>query len=328
MTFPKRLAPLVLCAALFFPPRANADINLFPPNPIEDILMTDSDEYKTKIIFPENLDEDILQKPLKEVWQEYSPYISISKTLPLFSLDWRIKNSEDFKIFVQHAPTDGIKREIKRIHEGKDITDKILSLSFIGSGLLDFPEIKGNDSEESNGNFMQYKGKLEAFLTSPMINEYFSDGNRLYFTGGLETRGLIDSNKVESISSLANFPPTDYRFFGDVYIVAKSPWSEQFVIIRTGLDNLLNNDKKDFHFSTTFEFPSIFYQKRGFENFKLSPYLSLYARLPLTSGQVNTAAGEVGLKLSGETDKAIVLYAKGELNNGFCTFSSGLKLNL
>jgi len=37
---------------------------------------------------------------------------------------------------------------------------KILSLSFVGSGLLDFPELKDNDSEENNGNFMEYKGKL------------------------------------------------------------------------------------------------------------------------------------------------------------------------
>ena len=121
-----------------------------------------------------------------------------------------------------------------------------------------------------------------------------------------------------------------YSFFGDLYIVAKSPYSDQFLILRGGVDNLFGNttETSNVNISAVFEFPSLISWIKMFKEFRINPYVSLGIKLPLDSS-ANIASGEVGAKLTGKSKKSAMIYAKANYNSlQSMKYSAGLKLDL
>ncbi|GAI55829.1 unnamed protein product, partial [marine sediment metagenome] len=178
--------------------------------------------------------------------------------------------------------------------------------NLVASGLIKLPP-KGTDANIS------YKTKLELFVNFPMIDEFASDGNRLYLTSGWVGEGSakLEKNLLEkdipSITKSIKSPFDNHSFFADAYIVGRSPYSEQYLIFRVGVDNLFGNtpEKPNVHFSTTWEFPSIF------KNLKISPYFSSSVKIP-TNKSGTESLGQIGLKFSGESEREIDLYGEVE----------------
>jgi len=203
-----------------------------------------------------------------------------------------------------------------------ELSDKVISTSLVATGKLTFPKNEEND--------IFYKTRLELFLNSPMVDTCLSDGNRFYIVGGFSGQGSTKSNELsnKTLSQITESFIDTYSFSGDVYIVPKSPYSDQYLILRAGIDNLFGNvsEKPNVHLSTTWEFPSLFHWLKTIENFKLSPYASMHIKLPTDSEKPTTASGQLGIKVSGESKKALFLYTQANYNGPeLWTFYTGLK---
>lgn len=298
---------LALCSSLLCPKEANADINIniFPKENIERTIMADPDVYKTEIKVPFGLEADLLTKPIEKIL----PYISFSETLSLLSIDITSDKILDImpKTTVRNPPS-------------KKLSDKILSASLTAGGLVTFRE-----------NFSEYGMKLELFLNSPMIDDCLSDGNRFYLVGGVTGKGT-DLRKFtgKNLSQIAESFIEDYSFSADVYIVPKSEWSDQYLILRAGIDNFSIDDfsKLNVNFSTAIEFPSLLYGLKIFKNFKISPYLSFNVKIPADSEKKLTASGQLGIKAGGESKTGLFLYAQADYTEeNPLIFSTGIKIN-
>ncbi len=317
MRLRKALIIPALCSALLLGSlkQANADSNLhiglFPEQPVYRTIMADPDILRTEIQVPQGLEKELLEKPVKKLL----PYISLSKTLPLASLD--ISSRRLLSAIPKTA-----------VEANTEPSDKILSALIVAGGQLNFPQNLGSE--------IDYKTKLELFLNSPMIDTCLSEGNRLYLIGGFNTQGSIETRGLEnkSLSEIPeNFNQENYSFSADAYIVPKSPYSDQFLIFRVGVDNLFSNisEKPNVNISTTWEFPPLFHFFKMFENFKLSPYTSLHIQIPTGSENEKpiTAIGQLGIKASGESDRAVFLYTQANYNaQKPWSFYTGLKLDL
>lgn len=307
------LSVLALCWALLLnsPKEINAEsdlhIGLFPEQPIYKTIMADPDISKTEIKVSQGLEKEILGKPTGKIL----PYISLAKTLPLASLD--ISNKRLLSSMPKTAIGNG------------ELSDKVISTSLVATGELTFPQNQEND--------IDYKTRLELFLNSPMVDTCLSDGNRFYIVGGFSGQGSTKSNELpnKTLSQIAKSFIDTYSFSGDVYIVPKSPYSDQYLILRVGMDNLFGNvsEKPNVHISTTWEFPPLFHWLKIFENFKFSPYVSTHVQLPTDSEKSTTALGQIGIKASGESKKSLFLYTQANYNGPEpWTFYSGLKAKL
>ena len=310
MGLKKALLIPALCSALFLgsQKQANAESNLtvslFPEQPIYRTIMADPDIFKTQIQVSQGLEKEILKKPTGEIL----PYVSLAKTLPLLSLD--ISNKRLLSSMPKTAIGDG------------ELSDKVISTSLVATGELTFPKNEEND--------ISYKTRLELFLNSPMVDTCLSDGNRFYIIGGFSGQGSTKSNKLsnKTLSQITESFIETYSFSGDVYIVPKSPYSDQYLILRIGVDNLFGNvsEEPNVHISTAWEFPSLFHWLKIFENFKLSPYVSMHVQLPTDSEKPTTATGQFGIKVSGKSKKALFLYTQANYNGPeLWTFYTGLK---
>jgi len=318
MRFPKRLAPLALCSVLtFLSPNSHAEslnINLFPEMPVYRSAMADSDVFKTEINLPFGLEQNLLDKSIKEL----APYVSLGKEIPLVSVN--IKSKKSLKIIPPEVIADS---ESRAFREGKKLSDKVLSASLVAGGLLRFPKDENP----------RYTVKAELFLDSPMIDDYLSDGNKLLFVAGVKGEGSVKTQNIEGISikSLPEaFSMNYHSFSGDIYIVAKSPYSDQFLIIRGGVDNLFGNtpETSNVNLSTVWEFPPLISWIKMFKDFKILPYVSLGIKLPLDSSATK-ASGELGAKLTGESKKSAMIYVKADYNSlEGMKYSTGLKLDL
>ncbi len=316
----KRLLPaLALSAALLFPQKADAEgsrlgISLFPEMPVYRSAMADSDVIKTEINLPFGLEQNVLDSSVKEL----APYISLGKEIPLVSLD--IKSKKRLRIIPSEVAEY---TESTAFLEGRKLSDKVLSASLVVGGLLRFPKDENP----------RYTAKAELFLRFPMVDDYLSDGNKLILVAGAKRNGTIKMRDIEetSIRSLPDaFSIDSYSFFGDIYIVAKSPYSDQFLIVRGGMDNLGGNtsETSNVNLSAVFEFPSIISWIKMFKDFKINPYVSLGIKLPLDSSATK-ASGELGAKLTGESKKSAMIYVKADYNSlESMKYSTGLKLDL
>ena len=203
----------------------------------------------------------------------------------------------------------------------------------MASGLVKFPT---NPQTKKNGEDIYYEIMLELFIRSPKLDDTTSDGNRLYLAGGWVGNGSLklDKNLLDkSLSSILKSPLENYRFFIDTYIVARSPYSDQFLILRVGLDKLFGTsaEKANMYFSTIWEFPSILSWSNMFEEFKMVPYISSHIQIP-TDGSDATGLAQAGIKVSGEAPgREIDVY--GQLNydpkaEKPWTFFCGVKFSL
>lgn len=276
----------------------NIKFNLFPEKPIQRTIMPDPDIPRTQLQFSNQDLENILNQTPKQLL----PHTSLATTFPLISTELNTNEVPEF------VPNE-VKKEVisDALREREAISDNLLSVSLIPSAYLDFSNIDENQ--------LNYKARLETFINSGVVDEYLNRGNRLYLVGGYQGKGSINleelSNKeLSSIPSYLKNNTENHGFFGDIYIVPKSPYSEQFLILRAGMDNLVSKEP-NFHASTTFEFPPLFHRIDSLENFDISPYVSLY----ITSDRNEPTIGEIGLKLSGESDKQIFGYARAEYND-------------
>lgn len=308
--FKKTLGILTLLAMLspVSSKKANADIELFPEQPIHRTIMADSDIPRTEIKVPLSLEKEVLEKPITEIL----PYTSLAKTLPLISLNIASKR------LLSLIPKT-------TVEDNEQVSDKVISASLVASGQLNFPQNQEND--------IDYKTKLELFLNSPMIDDSLSDGNKFYLVAGFTGQGSTKSNKLpnKTLSEIAESFIDKYSFSADAYIVPKSPYSDQYLILRVGVDNLFGNvsEKPNVHISTTWEFPPLLHWLKIFENFKLSPYVSMHVQLPTDSEKPITASGQFGIKASGKSKKALFLYTEAEYNEQSpWNFYTGLKLEL
>ena len=312
------LASIAMGIALAFPQVSlNAEsfnINFFPEMPIYRSVMGDPDILKTELNVPLGLEKEVLNKPLKELL----PYISLSKEIPIVSLDIKTKTIPNFIPLEKRAEIDS-----DALDKGVYPSDKLFSASLIGSGGLKFPSNKNSE----------YTTRAELFLDSPMIDDYLSDGNKLFLTGGINSEGSLNFNGIENktIYSLSeSFNEKIINFFGGIYIVIKSPYSNQALIVKSGLDNLLDSEKKGatFNLSTLFEFPPITYWENNLRNAKIIPYLSAGIKMSLGS-QWDKEFGEIGIKITGESGKSISGYVHSELESSKgISSSSGLKFDL
>jgi hypothetical protein len=315
MKISKKILPLALCGALTFAPKLIADswyLNFFPEIPVNRSAIGDLDISKTELNLPQGLEKEIWNKPIKE----FIPYLSLSKELPLLSLD--ITNSKIPEFIPEEKISDA---KIRSSERKIFLSDKIFSASLIANGGLKFPK----------DQTPEYSAKAELFLNSPMIDDYLSDGNKLLFSTGVNCKGGLRLSGIEekTIYQLPKAFSLDYyNFFGDIYVVGKSPYSDQFAILKIGLDVPQKNFKEtNFNFSETFEFPSLISWIEEFKNSKILPYFSTGIKKPFNSSQTKEFA-ELGIKITGDSKKCIITYVRGDLEkdkNG--TYSTGLRLD-
>ena len=313
------LASIAMGVALALPSvslNAEPYLNLgfFPEVPLYSSVLGDSDELNTGIRIPQGSEKEMLDKPIKELL----PYISLSKEIPVLSLDIRSNTVPDFIPLEKRAEVRS-----NALETGIYPSDKLFSASLIASGRLKFPENKKPE----------YVGRLELFVGSPMIDDFLSDGNKLLLNAGVNSNGSLNFQEAgnKSVYSLLEaFNEESRNFFGEVYVVVKSPYSDQTAIVKCGLDNLFDSQKKiaNFNLSTALELPPIFPDQGILGISKIIPYISAGIKMPLDS-QWDKEFGEIGLKLTGPSKKAIMGYLHTELetNKGFST-SSGLKFDL
>lgn len=312
--FKKILPVLALSTTLFFPAKTNADsisISLFPEAPVCRSVMPDSDIPKTGINIPFGIENEILNKPFTDIL----PYISLSKELPVLSVD--IKTNMPPAIIP--ADVASYQQAIASAR-GKTLSDKLFSASLIATGSLSFPE----------GKNLKYNSRLELFLDSPVIDDYLSDGNKLLLVAGAKSGGQVNFENQKILSVPEMFLMNSYDFFADSYIVAKSPYSDQYVILKTGIDNILAKmDKTNINLSAVVEFPSLVSWIDALKDFKISPYISINAKFPLSIPSQKRISGEAGIKLTGESKKSAIIYAQTSLEDDKeLTSSFGLKLDL
>jgi len=311
----KKIIPLALCGALALAPKLFAnplELKFFPELPLYRSTIADSNILKTEVSIPNGLEKEALNQPIKDL----IPYTSLSKEIAILSFG--IKNEKIPGII----PTEKVaEANIRSIIEKTEISDEIFLTSLILNGGLKFSENKKPE----------YDARVELFLGSPVIDEYFSDGNKSFLSVGMDYKGSLDLEGIteKSISSLFRiFNPESRNFFGDFYIVAKSPYSDQFVIVKTGFENLFGDGKSDFDLSATFELPSLISLIKESKDAKIIPYVSAGLKIPLESLTVKES-GELGIKITGKSKKSIIGYLKGEYEQGkggsYCT---GLRLDL
>lgn len=301
------LSSLLLSGLILAHPRqaySDIGIKLFPNDPVERTILADPQEYKTELKIPIEETKNLMETPIKNLYKEFS----VGEELPLFSLDLKSKKI----LYAMPKTTDG-----KKI-SGQELSDKLISATVVGGGKI-----------FSSNEEIDYSARLELFLNSPMIDDCISDGNSIYLVGGIEGRGhdfkkIGKKDLVETAQSITG----DYSFSADIYIVPKSLWSDQFLILRVGAKDIggSNPNKPNFNFSTTFEFPSLLGYKK-LKNFKLSPYVSLYAEVP-TKERDAKVLGQLGIKLAGESNKSLFVYTEAQHTaNNPMNFSSGIKIN-
>ena len=313
----KKLIPLALGTALtFLPSKLSANplsINLFPEMPVYRSVMVDSNIPKTEINIPSGLEQEVLGNSFAGIIS----YTSLSKEIPVLSVD--IKSDKPWNIIPPEVVLDSKTRALR---EGKKLSDKIFSASLIASGSIKFPK---------NENPI-YSARAELFLNSPMIDDYLSEGNKLLLVTGFNGNGSVRLNNLadKNISSIPEmFSFDSYSFFGDAYIVAKSPYSSQYILLRSGIDNLFGNAKEtaNINLSLTCEFPPLISWIEIFKDFRILPYVSLGVKLPLDSSATNASA-ELGAKLTGKSEKSLMIYGKADYSIGSMKYSTGLKLDL
>jgi len=247
MKFLRKFIPLALCGALAFAPKLvyaeSWNLNLFPEMPIYRAVLTDSGALKTGISIPLGLEKEVANKPLKELL----PYTSLSKEIPVLCLDIKSNKVPDFIPLEKR-----IEARSRNVNERIDLSDKIFSASLIASGKLNFQGDKTS----------KYTARAELVFGSPMIDDYLSDGNRLFFAAGANWDGSLNFRGIEnrSLSSLLGaFNPESYNLFGSMYIAVKSPYSNQVVLFKAGFNNLFrqNKDSANLRLDTAFELPPI-----------------------------------------------------------------------
>ena len=316
MTLAKKLMPLALCSALALAPfKAHAQpisIELFPEMPVYRSIMADSDIIKTELNLPG------MENPFDKSIGELAPYVSLGKEIPLFSIN--LKSKKRLRIIPSEVAVDV---ESRSFREGKELSDKVLSALLVAGGSLRFPKDENP----------RYTAKAEVFLRSPMIDDYLSDGNKLILVTGFRGEGSVITRdfKERQIKSIGDaFPMESHSFSQDMYIVAKSPYSDQFLIIRGGVDNLFGNtpETSNVNLSTAWEFPPLISWIKMFKDFKILPYVSLGIKLPLDSSATK-ASGELGAKLTGKSKKSVMTYLRADYNSlQGMEYSAGLKLDL
>jgi len=290
-----KIAILTLCGGLLLglPKKANADnnsvfpyFNLFPHEPLYRLTMVDPDLPQTEITFKEGSLQNL----------------SLGGTLPLFSTGIANKNISII------TKKNRLEDELQVEKEGRTLSDRVIDATLMVSGLVKFP-VNQQTREET-----YYKMMAELFIGSPMMDDHLSDGNRLYLVGGGVVEGSAKLDKSLFDKGLSPIiKDSNYSFFADAYMVIKSPWSNQFLIGRAGVNNLFGNtpEKPNVHFSGTLELPSILSWSKMFENFKISPYLSLYTEIPTDNPEHPRFLAEIGAKLSGEVpDRAVTGYGR------------------
>lgn len=309
-----------LNSSLFYSPSLSAqplEAELFPKTPLSLSATVDPDIPKTEVKPSMGLESSIVTNPIEDL----ASYVSLSKTLPVISIS-------------QNCPP-----KMKCL-------EKLFSLSLIVSGQLKFPDAAN----------INYNGRLELWANSPALDS-FNDGDRdwektrLYLVGGIEKEGTMGVSGLEKktvpqlASDLQNGLSSYTNLFADAYIVSKNFYSDQFVILRGGVGNILDSHP-DFHISTTIELPSILLKEGSVQSFnllnndslkdfKISPYIALYFEVPLKypseiveEKDVYGLRGQIGLKASGKTEKSATLYIEGDYTSNKFTFFTGLKTDL
>ena len=312
-----RLAKIALGALLALSSvntKAESNIDLFPEMPIYRAALTDSSVLNTGISVPLGLEKEVANKPLKELL----PYTSVSKEIPILSLDIKSNKVLDFIPLEKR-----IEARSRNLNEGIDLSNKIFSASLIASGKLNFQDDKTS----------KYTARAELVFGSPMIDDYLSDGNRLFFATGANFDGSLNLKGIEnrSLSSLLRaFNPESHNFFGNMYIAVKSPYSDQVVLFKVGFNNLFgdNKDPTNLNLYAAFELPPIVSRANEFKNSKIIPYISAGMEYSLGSFK-NKTSGELGIKVTGDSKKAILGYIRAELEiDKGASFYSGLKFDL
>jgi len=313
----KVIAALGIATALSMPIIAGADslsVSLFPEMPVYRSVMADPNIPKTEITPPIGLEKEILDKPFREI----APYISLAKEVPLLSFD--IKTDKPWSIIPPEIVLDS---QTRASRGGRTLSDKIFSASLVTSGSLRFPK---------DGN-PEYTVRAELFAGSPVVDDYLSDGNKLLLVTGFNgkgsvTLGNITDKRASSISEMFSFD--SYSFSEDVYIVAKSPYSNQYILLRGGIDNLFGNIKEtpNVNLSLAIEFPPLFSWIEIFKDFRILPYVSAGVKLPFGSSATDASA-ELGAKLTGKSGKSLMIYGRADYNSlEGAKYSTGLKLDL
>jgi hypothetical protein len=317
MKFLKKLTPLILSGALALSGRAisaqQISLSLFPEVPLYRSALTESNSLNTEINLPGGLEKEVSNKRLNEML----PYTSLAKEIPLFTLEVPTKKIPKIIPYEKRGEA-----KIRSLIEKTEISDKIVSATLVASGRLKFPDKKP-----------EYTGRAELFIGSPMMDDYLSDGNKFFLTTGINCDGSLNLEGIANrkISSLYKiFEGESYNFFGDAYIIAKSPYSNQMTVLKVGFDNLFGNTKEsaNFNLSATIELPSMISWIKELKNSKVIPYFSVGINQPLDSSPGKKTA-EFGIKATGNSKKAIIGYINGSLEDEKGgSYSSGFRLEL
>jgi len=309
MSFFRRIAPFLVPLALASSPLQAEDsvnLNFFPQQGFSRSVLPSIQQ--TGISFPIGLQNEILQKPIREL----APYISIAKEVPIVSLEARTD-----RIPENISPEVIESTQLKADLEGRTLSNKLFSASLIGNASLKFPKDENP----------QYTAGLELFLEFPLRDSYLSDGNRLIIAPGFKAKGslMLADIAEKSLADIAEILPVNSTGFStNVYVVMRNQYSNQFLILMAGASNLFNSSGENpiANISAALEFPSLF------RNLKALPYGAIDIKL-LLGYRSHELDGEIGLRFPGKEGKSLVSYIGARLREWEgIKFSSGLRLEL
>ena len=307
------LAPiLVSVAALFLPARLAAQGDGSAPHALLDrILLTDPDLYQSTLQFWSADQSRSARDPVLLL----ASHLTLAGQQTLLAVDSTNGSRELIALLpnerVQEA---GRAADLRRGH----LSDRVLSLTIVGSELLDLVRY----GEGTLG----YRLKLEAFLRSPLIDDYLSDGNTLLLALGCATAGWVDAGDAASQNRAV---PSGLLPAADAYVVARGPYTDQVLVLRVGAADFLSAQGSA-HASVTFEFPTLFRQTASSAPPKapidLAPYVSLYAEAALAGRAAAECRLEVGARLR-HGAAGLVLYGAADVSQTF-QMAAGLKAEL
>lgn len=298
---------LVMSTVVLF--GVNAEIDIFPRF-LTRIAMPDPGLAYTELKIP-----DYGFSRLEASVGGLLPNIYLGKTLPLL------------KIGIPGGVPETVPPEVlvESILRGP-LPKNFLEFNLIGSILVDFPR----------GEEVHYEIRSELFINSPIIDATLNCGeSRLYLVGGFSGEGSCKPNELNTDENFGNLFSELIQYYGiftDLYIVANNYWSDQWLILRGGIENLgkelglpVPEGGPNTYFSATFELPSIL--PRSW--LKLAPCFSVYVEIPVNDAAYTLFAGQLGFLLKGrETDKGFFIYARAEYDTKSWKGLAGVKMEL
>jgi hypothetical protein len=272
---------LVLFIVVLFPLASEVDVLLFPVEPVDMSLSPNPDVPITRVIAGpwKGFSEVAEDKTLGGLWGDLSNtdfWAALGESLPLIAL--RLGRGE-----VVPSST----------------ANEILRLTAVVGGMVNF----------HGTNFVDYLVKGDIFLASSAFdcryNPYkLNMGNGLVLSAGYMGKGTAFSEEVFWDSPMKVLDENFLTFHG--YMVARAPWTNQFLVLDVGYNKPLDDDTKMyFDLSASMSFPVM---AHGRNFLYIAGYLKIY-----NIDYIPKIIGQAGIVIPGERrSRSLVIYSQIE----------------